>query len=41
MDIHENGSENSSGREGNFVKFLDNVTTNSLMDYENEMTKKT
>jgi len=22
------------------VKFLDNITSNSLMDYENEMTKK-
>jgi len=24
-----------------FVKFLDNITDNSLMDYENETTKKT
>jgi len=41
MDIHENGSENSSGKEDNFVKFFDNITSNSLMDYANEMTKKT
>jgi len=32
MDIHKNGSENSSGKEDNFVKFLDNITSNSLMD---------
>jgi len=25
----------------NFVNFFDNITSNSLMDYENEMTKKT
>jgi len=27
-------------QEDNFMKFLDNITSNSLMDYENEMTKK-
>jgi len=41
MDIHDNKSEKSSGKEDNFVQFLDNITSNSLMDYENEMTKKT
>ncbi len=41
MDIHDNKSEESTGKEDNFVKFLDNITSNSLMDYENEMTKKT
>jgi len=41
MDIHDNISEKSSGKEYNFVQFLDNITSNSLMDYENEMTKKT
>ena len=41
MDIHENESEKSTGKEDNFVKFMDNLTSNSLMDYENEMTKKT
>jgi len=40
MDIHENGSESSSGKEDDiFVKFLDNISSSSLMDYENEMTK--
>ena len=41
IDIHENGSEKSTGKEDNFVNFLDNITSNSLMDYENEMTKNT
>jgi len=41
MDNHDNKSEKSSGKEDNFVQFLDNITSNSLMDYENEMTKKT
>jgi len=41
MDIHDNTSEKSFGKEDNFVQFLDNITSNSLMDYENEMTKKT
>jgi len=41
MDIHEHGSEISSGKEDNFVKILDNITSNSLMDYKNEMTKTT
>ena len=41
MDIHESGSENSSGKEDNFVKFLDNITSNSLMDYKNWKTKNT
>ena len=40
-NIHENRSEKSNDKEDNFVKFLDNITSNSLMDYENEMTKKT
>ncbi len=39
MDIHDNISEKSSGKKDNFVQFLDNITSNSLMDYENEMTK--
>jgi len=33
--------EKSTGKEDNFVNFLDNITSNSLMDYENEMTKTT
>ena len=37
MDIHDNKSEKSSGKEDNFVQFLDNITSNS----ENEMAKKT
>jgi len=41
MDIHDNITEKSSGKEDNFVQFLDNITSNSLMDYENDMTKKT
>ena len=41
MDGHDNRSENCTGKEDNFVKFLDNITSNSLMDYENGMTKKT
>ena len=41
MDNHDNKSEKSSGKEDNFVQFLDNITSNSLMYYENEMTKKT
>jgi len=41
MDIQDNKSEESTGKEDNFVQFLDNITSNSLMDYENEMTKKT
>jgi len=41
MDIHDNISEKSSGKENNFVQFLDNITSNSLMDYENKMTRKT
>jgi len=31
----------STGIVDNFVKFLDSITSNSLMDYANEMTKKT
>ena len=41
MDIQDNKSEELTGKEDNFVTFLDNITSNSLMDYENEMTKKT
>jgi len=41
MDNYDNKSEKSSGKEDNFVQFLDNITSNSLMDYENEITKKT
>ena len=41
MDIHDNKLEKSNDKEDSFVKFLDNITSNSLMDYENEMTKKT
>jgi len=41
MDIGDNGSKTCSGKENNFGKFLDNIMSNSLMDYENEMTKKT
>jgi len=41
MNIHDNKSGKSSGQEDDFVQFLDNSTSNSLMDYENEMTKKT
>jgi len=41
MEIHENGSEKSTGKENSFVKFLDNITSNSLLDYDNEMTNKT
>jgi len=40
MDVHQNGSEKSTGKEDNFVNFLDNITSNSSMDYENEMRKK-
>jgi len=37
MDIHDNISEKSSGKYDNFVQFLDNITSNSLIDYENEI----
>jgi len=41
MDIHDNISEKSSGREDNhFVQFLNNITGNSLMDYDDEITKE-
>jgi len=43
MDVNENGSEKSTGKEDYFVKFfnLDNITSNSLMNYENKMTENT
>jgi len=34
MDIHYNRSEKSSGKKDNYI------TSNSLMDYENELTKR-
>ena len=40
MDIHDNISEKSTGKEDDFVRFLDNITANILIDCENEMTKK-
>jgi hypothetical protein len=41
LDIEETEKEAAADIDDNFGRFLDNITSTSLMDYENEIRKKT